>query len=191
MNIFEGSRRIAKITAALWTAGCFIYTFIGISPTVSASYEVSNFGSVPTLSQSCPDDAAVNYAPSYSNKTTNGTYVWVHLCFLPVDGFSGSKSSRLIPYKVDPVTNKLWGADKHSSEVAAYTDTVVKSFKLPESDFAEFDAKSRSAWWRDFFSTMGVLVGGLALLWGCTSAVGYVVRGFMGIPMKADSRNNE
>ena len=68
---------------------------------------------------------------------------------------------------------------------------MAKDFQLPESDFAEFDAKSRSIWWKDFFSTMGVLVAGLFLLWAFTSAVGYVVRGFMGIPMKADSRNDE
>lgn len=191
MNIFEGSRRIAIITALLWSGGCIFYTFIGSSPSVSATYEISNFGMPPTRAKSCPDEAAVEYTPSWNIKTPKGTYVSVTLCFLPVDGFSGAKSSRLIPYKVDPTTNKLWGAEKYSSEVSDYTKKVARNFQPPESDFAEFDAKSRSEWWKDFFSTMGVLVGGLVLLWGFTGAVGYVVRGFMGIPMKSDSRINE
>ena len=127
MNIFEGSRRIAIITSLLWAGGCIFYTFIGASPTVYSTYVISTFGATPSRSESCPDDAEVEFTPSWNNKTPKGTYVSVTLCFLPVNGFSGS-TQRLIPYKVDPTTNKLWGAEKHSSEVSAYTKKWQRTF---------------------------------------------------------------
>jgi hypothetical protein len=189
MNIFEGSRRIAKIVAAIWAAGCVIYA-VNNSPSVSAIYEISTVGNKPQLAEKCPEDAAREFSQSWQRSTVNGTGISLTLCFLAADGFTGSKSSKLIPYKIEPTTNEVWGNEKYSKDVTTYTKKVAENFEIPEADFAKFDAEARALWWKEFSTTMGVMIGGLASLLGFTWAVGYVVRGFMGIPSKSDTRSN-
>lgn len=191
MNIFEGSRRIAKIFAALWGAGCIIYAANNSPSSVSAVYEISIVDNTPKLTEKCPEDAAREFSASWQQSTAKGTGISLTLCFLAADGFTGSKSPKLIPYKIEPGTNKVWGNEKYSTDVTTYTKKVAENFKLPEADFAKFDAEARTLWWKEFFSTMGLMIGGLVSLFGFTWAVGYVVRGFMGIPSKSDTRNNE
>jgi hypothetical protein len=190
MNIFEGSRRIAKIVAALWSTGCVIYA-VNNHPSVSAVYEISIFDSKPKLAEKCPADAVREYLYSWQQSTPSGTGISLTLCFLAADGITGTNSQKLIPYKIEPTTNKVWANEKYSTEVTTYAKKVADNFKLPEADFAKFDAEARTVWWEDFFTIMGVMIGGLAFLFGFTWAVGYVVRGFMGIPNKSDTRSNQ
>lgn len=187
MNIFEGSRRIAKITAALWAVGCVLYASIN-SPTVYVTYEISSYGITPMLTENCPTDAAKEF-PSGWQTTDKGTSVSLTLCFWAIDGFTG-KSSRLIPYKIDEKTEKLWGNEKYSPDVVAYTRKVAETFKIPPADFPKIDAQHSSLWWKGFFETMGVMLAGIVFLFGFTWSIGYVARGFMGIPSKSDTRDN-
>jgi hypothetical protein len=70
----------------------------------------------------------------------------------------------------------------------AYTARVKESFSLPQADEEWIDRQ----WWFEYFKKFGVgalgAIGGLIFLWAFTWAVGWIVRGFAGIPRGVDKR---
>jgi hypothetical protein len=183
MNLFEGARRIAKIFAGLWVLGCIGYVFT-IEPHISTTYAVSAPNQTPRLMMAtCPDDAAIE--PSWDLKTKKGNAVYVALCFLPSLNFDDAKTP-LVPFIA--ADGKMYGSEKYSSGVAAYTKEVMKNFSIPIEDHAALDAQAREKWWAAFWIDMQFLVGGLIFIYGVTWCVGYVVRGFMRVPKGSDKK---
>lgn len=65
---------------------------------------------------------------------------------------------------------------------------VIETFVLPQTDWAFFDDQ----WWQELREHIQEsvlwLVGGLAFLWMFTWATGWIIRGFLGIPMGHDRK---
>lgn len=183
MNVFEGARRIVKILAGLWVLGCVGYAFT-INPYANVTYVVSAVHQPPSLMKtSCPDNAASE--TNWDFKTKKGNQVTVTLCFLPSLDFVGAKTP-LIPYVA--ADGKIYGNEKYSSGVMTYTKDVMKRFSLPSEDHDSLDTQARDKWWSALWVNVQVLVAGLIFIFGLAWCVGYVVRGFMGVPRGSDIR---
>ena len=66
---------------------------------------------------------------------------------------------------------------------------INSAFKIRKEDEARLNEK----WWESWRSTYGqglaIMIGGLVSLWFFSLAMGWIVRGFLGIPHGADSRS--
>jgi hypothetical protein len=94
----------------------------------------------------------------------------------------------LIPYAKSG-DGKYWlGHYKHARVIKDYKENVGQSFQLTEAVIAKATSMMRPAMlavWKDAFS---FLFGGLIVGWMLIAAVGWIVRGFMGIPQGKDAR---
>ena len=83
-----------------------------------------------------------------------------------------------------------WGAASYSSEVSAYEKQLEARFVLPPEDNNWVDQeKSRRYWenWKESLRNLGI---GLAIFAGIVWAIGWIVRGFMGVPRGLDRKPN-
>ena len=190
MNIFEGSRRILKMVYAL-SVIVFLGNVIDLifyqNAVVYATYTITNFGSAPILQTngSCPNDAAQQFG--IIRDTEKGTHVDISLCFLAVDDF-GADGEKLIPYKIDEVTGKLWGDEKYSKNVRTYTSKKMAGFNIPKYDFEKFDSMKKTRLLDGIFEYVEVMISVIVGIKIFSWFVGYIVRGFLGIPRKSDAK---
>jgi hypothetical protein len=84
--------------------------------------------------------------------------------------------------------NMLWGNEKYSTEVSNYTKRVASYFKLTKADEEWIDSKVWPARWEKIKVGALVIVGGVAFLWVFSWGVGWIVRGFAGIPTGHDRK---
>ena len=86
--------------------------------------------------------------------------------------------------------NKAWavgvGFDKYSTEVTSYTNKVTDSFNLSKADEEWADNEVWAARWDKIKDYVLYIVGGLAFIWMFSWIVGWIVRGFFGIPSGHD-----
>lgn len=182
MNIFEGSRRIALGIGGLAVIGTMIG--LGVNDSYAPiSYSISHpNSSFKRMTESCPSEAASHF---FTTKTPSGKDVDIALCLLAMS--FGSDERRLIPYKVDE-KNMVWGEARFSSEVRDYEKTLEKRFAIPTQDVEAVEKEIASSFWRQWREGSGYLAIGLlvyaCLVWG----IGWIVRGFMGIPMGMDKK---
>lgn len=80
----------------------------------------------------------------------------------------------------------LWGNEKYSTEVSNYTKRVASNFKLTKADEEWIDSKVWPARWEKIKEGALAIIGGLAFLWVFSWGVGWIVRGFAGIPTGHD-----
>lgn len=89
----------------------------------------------------------------------------------------------------------LWGHylkmdAKSSSEVSKYTVEAEKRFTVSAGDLERLEGLYSRALFNQWKLALQVLAGGLALGWGLTTATGWIVRGFLGIPRGQDARSD-
>jgi hypothetical protein len=185
INIFEGSRRIALLVAGLATLGTLV-ALVTNDPYVSIDYSIARpGGSFSRQSENCPSDAGKHY---FTTETRTGKRVSIDLCLLTMP--FGEKDKQLVPYKIDE-KGMVWGAASYSSEVSEYERQLEKRFVLSPEDnnFAEKEISQR--YWKDFKEGLLYLVIGLTIFGCFVWAVGWIVRGFLGIPRGMDRRPSE
>ena len=185
VNIFEGARRIAKLVAALWVIGYIVAAF-DLTSSVYVTYQIDDPEKVPMRAESdC--NYSVDVTKRLDLTTSKGTDVSLTLCFKHRVFDNGAK---LIPYLYDK-DKVLWGGEEYSTEVSNYTQSVASNFKLSKSDEEWIDAQ----WWFQRLKELGlyvlIVIGGLLFLWTFTWVVGWIVRGFKGIPQGQDQRENK
>lgn len=78
MNIFEGFRRMAKITAGCWVIG-FGIAALNVSPVVRVTYTIAGPTRPPTLATECPDGSKASLVERSTKKQAQ---VAVTACFL-------------------------------------------------------------------------------------------------------------
>lgn len=181
INIFEGARRIALLGAGLATIGTLIAIVIH-EPFVSASYSIEHpNGEFVRTYQSCPSDAAQHY---FTSKTSSGKTVSINLCLLPLSFENGEQ---LVPYKIDE-KNMVWGAKSYSNEVSAYEKELESRFRIPASDEDSITKEISQSYRENMLSSLGYLFAGLVLFGGFVWSIGWIIRGFLGIPRGMDKR---
>jgi hypothetical protein len=177
-NIFEGARRIALLIGGVAVAGT-LFALITYDPYVSVQYSIANpNGAFVRMQESCPSDAGRHF---FSTKTSMGESVSIDLCLLAM----GSNNERLIPFKVDE-QGRIWGAAIYSSEVSDYERKLEGRFKLPAGDEEALKKEISQGYRENWLSGLGYLVAGLSIFAGVAWAIGWIVRGFLGIPSGMD-----
>lgn len=185
VNAFEGARRIGMLIAAIWTIGWIVAAFFFSEPYISVNYTISWPNELPKRSDpSCTfGDNEIEYV---TVQTAKGTEAHVRLCFLAQPSNDGRK---LIFYAVDPSNPKLFiGNARHSTEVQDYAKRVKNGFVLPKADEPWIDQQL----WPERLKILGQgalgAIGGLLFLWCFSWAIGWIVRGFLGIPRGKDRK---
>lgn len=182
VNIFEGARRIALLIAGVTTIGTVI-GLIAYDPYMPVTYSIDHPSSpFVRMEDSCPPDAGNHY---FEAETSAGKKVSVSLCLLAMP--FGKNSDRLIPYKVDE-QGMIWGAPSYSREVSAYERELEKRFKIPLSDEDQIAKEISRRYRKNMAEGFGYLVAGLAVFGGVVWAIGWIMRGFLGIPRGMDKR---
>lgn len=184
MNIFEGARRIAIVIGALGAFGGFAAA-LQQEPELYYAYRIPFYGASATKIN--PD-----YCKEFSNdgykslgySSEDGSKFTVALCFSAARANNGEM---LIPYA--ELNGQILMGAKYSAPVEKYMDAYVASnFKLNQADFDKAKAEYASQRIRKKAYTSGAVVGGLIIYWLIISAIGWIIRGFLGIPNGSDRR---
>ncbi|HIE3891671.1 TPA: hypothetical protein ACXNG6_000164 [Stenotrophomonas maltophilia] len=187
INIFEGSRRIAMILAAL-AAVVTISLLVTNKPYVTANYMVSVPGQKPVWTEkSCQtDSSAMEFLDA---ETLSGKKVYVSLCLHSREFSSpdGGETRMFVPYMIDANGN-MWGNEKYSPEVRAYAERLGKEFKFGPDDSRLADGKYSQQRYKEMGMGALMLIISLLLFWVGVYAIGWIVRGFAGIPRGQDFR---
>jgi hypothetical protein len=185
INMFEGSRRIAKLIGVMIVL-VTLYSAIFDSHTVQGTleYEVATVSApLSETSRPCGIDDAEKYTNLISPK---GVPVRVTICFRAA---LFKNSDWLIPYKIEGST--MYGNERYSPEVESYMDKIVASSTIPKGDIKKFDEFLffKKAW--EIAKPIGI--GGIWLVcfYFAVIVIGWVVRGFLGIPTGSDERASE
>ena len=182
INIFEGARRISLLSAGVATIVTVIALFT-YEPYLPITYSIAHpTGRFMRLEDSCPSDAGKHY---FTTKTSTGKKVSIDLCLLAMS--FGKSGDRLIPYKVDE-KEMIWGAAPYSSEISAYERKLEERFKIPLGDEEQIAKEISRLHRENMMEGFGYLVAGLAIFGVVVWAIGWVMRGFLGIPHGMDKR---
>ena len=184
-NIFEGGRRVALLVGGIVVVGTLIALALN-DPYVSAEYSITRpNGEFVRIQESCPSDAARHF---FTSKTSTKNGISIDLCILAMS-FS-ENSNRLIPYKIDE-KGMIWGASTYSDEIQEYRRKLEGQFKLSSNDEdvlkKEISQRNRENW----ISSLGYLIAGLAVFACVVWAIGWIVRGFLGVPRGMDNDQSE
>jgi len=181
MNIFEGSRRIAYFIGFMAIIGTLIYAF-NFEPYVQIKYSISApKAKLEKNDLECPSSGDQSY---FYRTTESGVPYTVNLCLLPIE--FGQEKQLLIPYKIE--NDSIWGAAHYSSEVNAYRKNIENSFVLPLDDRVWIEKRSSNLYWKNWGTSIFSLILGLIAFFGFTWVLGWILRGFLGIPRGMDKK---
>ncbi len=184
MNIFEGSRRIAYLAGGLAAAVTLIYSATYV-PYISIDYSISHpRAAFQRMNGQCPIEAVRAF---FTTTSESGSSVRIHICLLRME--IGKDKEQLVPYKIDE-KNVTSGATFNSSEVSAYREQLEKRFVLPPEDNNWIEKEKARRYWENWKESLQILGIGLAIFAGTVWAIGWIVRGFMGIPRGMDRKPN-
>lgn len=182
MNIFEGARRIAIIIAAVSVVGA-IAASLTRDPYVEISYEVPFYGFDPVKVDGCEyssEDALI----SERRKTPSGISYHVEICFKAARADDGRM---LVPY-VRQGESFLMN-EKYSEDVSSYTRSIIGKFNRGAEEWQEAKAEKSRVFWSGLMSMAVGIIASLAAFWIFVWAIGWIVRGFMGIPRGQDKNS--
>ena len=206
MNIFEGARRIAKLTAALIVVGFVVTFFQDYFPPVSVSYVIAGATKQPVRVEQCENNDA---SQSKEIIAKSGATVNVNLCFRSTkigteearrEGYSDAEIAEyfLAESSDKPLTYDEWvaaGKPKAPFVPKGFVleknppyklDAFIAAFQIPEADEGYIKRivwlqKAQSAG-LEFLKMLATLAGFWMFVW----TIGWIVRGFKGIPQGKD-----
>lgn len=179
VNIFEGARRISLLIGALWIVGWCAHAIFS-EPYTTLTYAVLSPGR-QVVAEECPSNASTKYL---EREAPGGKTVTVQLCFFTIESVSGET---LLPYAYTG-DGKVWNGSLYSTEVQQYINSVASKFQLTPEGIEAFEAIQRKALLEQWGVAALFLFGGLVVGWAVVAAIGWIVRGFMGIPRGQDMR---
>lgn len=181
LNVFEGARRIALLVAVAWVLGWVAYAIFS-EPSVRLRYVVDWPGRAPVLTEECANADATEYLSRSTNDVPNLSVI---LCFKAHPADNGEM---LIPYAPTDEPGRFWMEAKYASKVWQYTRSAAPQFQLgPDGYAAAGKARDKAIsdqWW----SSAKFILFGVVGWWVLVSVVGWIVRGFLGIPRGKDHR---
>lgn len=160
-------------------------------PYVTANYMVSVPGQKPVWTEkSCQTDSSA--MEFFDAETLSGKKVYVSLCLhsREFSSPSGDEKRMFVPYMIDDKGN-MWGNEKHSPEVMAYAQRLAKEFTFGPDDSRLADGKYSEQRYKEMGMGALVLVISLLVFWAGVYAIGWIVRGFAGIPRGQDFRTHD
>ncbi|WP_168847494.1 hypothetical protein [Sphingomonas sp. S2M10] len=186
INWFEGGRRITRLGQILLVLFASAVLLISL-PHPTLTLETASPSDPWKLSKT-----ACNYG-SDASATTYGVNVGstltdVELCFRSSKAEDGRS---LVPFAAADKDN--WYVDEpYSSAVSAYTEKRKQSFAFPPTLEKEASSSVKAQWWHDFWHqfkafALSVLIG-VGILQALSWVIGWIVRGFLGIPAGKDRK---
>lgn len=184
MNIFEGSRRIALIVAAGWLVFCGAVAKDG-PDTAQITYQ-KDWPNTDLKARPATDYCGYPNAEGRVDMTEGGEVVArLSVCFKAQTSMGGTV---LVPYALAPDGKVFLMQTNTSPEVRSYaereTARAVRSGKFNNEAKEAKRAKLFSFWW----GMAKLAGGGLLAIWIATAVIGWVVRGFAGIPRGQDRK---
>ena len=181
INIFEGARRIALLlggTAAFGTA----LVAINKDSYYRATYALAAPDApIRKTDGSCSSNGHTIY---FDHKISSGKEIGVSVCLEPMT-FKNKEEVELIPYKTDS-GGITWGARPYTPEISTYEKQVKKRFAMTATDEEAAIKEASKKWRSEFAEAMGYLIVGLTIFAAFVWGVGWIVRGFLGIPRGMD-----
>jgi len=180
MNVFEGARRIAFLVKVVWVM-CVAAVAYSIPPAVTVKFVTTDpRGGFAMTEAEC--DLRTDAVEWVTRWIDSDRWVTAELCFKAQDFASSDRP--LVPYKID--RDGSWGNSPHSRQVAEYTDARAERFTLTAANSdaarAAWDAaRSRHLWYAVLFA-----IGGWVAISLAQAVIGWIVRGFVGIPLGHD-----
>jgi len=186
INIFEGSRRIRLLLQILWAVGALSINWNN-NPSIWVTYQTYGpdypFIKADESSSSCESN---DRRESLDTKTKSGTSVYVTLCYRAQEF---TNSQMLVPYKTDANDKgKVWGNSAYSSDVEKYVEHRKRLFKIPPTDEQWIDELGKKKVIENIKDGVGYAALGFGFIWLIGTVIGWIVRGFMGIPRGLDTR---
>lgn len=185
INIFEGARRVAFLVsgiAVLVAAGMAFNT----EPYIVTDFRITGPGETPVATSMDCDFSSPEL--SFEATTPKGRKTWVNVCLvadqLAMDDGTTQGFVRL-PDGADGKPSWAYGT---SPLIEPYKKSVQASFRLPRADGIKadqrFEAKLREGW-VDIAKGLAIT---MLVFWLGVAAIGWIVRGFAGIPRGKDAR---
>ncbi len=185
LNIFEGARRIAFVLG-IGTALTTVLISYNSDPYYRIKYSLAS-PNAPFIKtdKECTDIGRTLY---FEHQTSSGKEIKVAVC-LETMSFKSKNNEpiELIPYKTDS-QGTTWGAEKYSTEVSTYEKQVKKRFTLSAAEEKSALSARHIAWRKEFIEAISYLMAGLAIYAALVWVIGWIIRGFLGIPRGMDRR---
>jgi hypothetical protein len=183
VNLFEGSRRIALFVKVVWVLGVVAFLYAD-GPSVRLNFETAGPDSPFTMVQG--DDCRIGSdASEYFTRRVGGNTLSIQLCFRA----HSFEQQRLVPYKVENGT--VWGNERYSTAVTEYTKGRAEAFRLTPDQQEAAIAETKKQTQRQVVLAIQFAIGGWVVLSALQYVIGWIVRGFMGIPHGQDHRASQ
>ncbi len=179
LNVFAGFRRLAALLALLWAGGVIFYSLAN-APAAEIYYRVDNPQRAAYRVRSSHCGASDRREYDYDRETPHGTDYDLQVCFKA----HPFEHRVLIPYKIE--NGRLLSGEPWSSEVTTYVSARTADIALTPADEKDIDAQRSPLGWaiaRDILRWIAVGLFGIAIL---SIVIGWIVRGFLGIPAGQD-----
>jgi hypothetical protein len=186
INIFEGARRVTKLIAVIWVLGMSFYAFTEKSY-ISAYFRVDLPDALPirmTEQEACDQTDVKKYLSS--QHTSKGSDVSVTICFKPYIKIDDELPPGAKFIDEEPAKPQQAQQPGLSFEEWKAQKEIMANFKLSKADEEWVDGVAWSKRLEKIKTSATVTIGGLAFLWIFSWCVGWVVRGFAGIPTGQD-----
>ncbi len=205
INVFEGARRIAKLVAGLWIVGVSAFTLFQSNPYITVTYTASSPNGPLVLSDP-PCLYGDTVREDFTVKTKKGTEAHATACYLPPK-LQHEETSRVEVRDITKLSDdELMALDRQArlrttlpagfvldEELEELQELrllalrkAIHSFVLSPADESQIESRWWRERWRQILEVALWLVAGLACLWGLTWTIGWIVRGFLGIPRGKD-----
>lgn len=180
MNLFKGARRLSLVVAACGVGYGLIDAY-DRRTYLQIGYLVTPAGKQLVNSYDCPSDSDGIHRQHY--RTDKGNEFEARICF-PGNAVTGGKSSFSIPGDKSSTAYSLYSSEGEEA-MRAY---VKRHFRLSAEDLAHTDrafTAQRAAEVSDKLQTLLVFI---ALYIVGTTALGWILRGFLEIPYGSDRK---
>ncbi|HEL5400331.1 TPA: hypothetical protein UOJ25_000409 [Stenotrophomonas maltophilia] len=186
INIFEGARRLALLVSLLAVVGA-VALGASVSQYTTGNYRLYAPGDKLIATPESCDEPGSRLA-MLDAATPKGRAVSISLCLVSM-AFAQPDGTilNLVPYHRE-ANGTYWGGEPYSQEVQGYVERLNSEFLLPPDEGNKLDLqyeKRRNSEWKSIAIGLALF---LAVFWIGVVAVGWIVRGFAGIPRGKDSR---
>lgn len=194
INVFEGARRISKLVAIILIIGWIVGAFNHSPPPVHVTYRITGAEKLPVkMAEECPPNSMIKHIDM---ETKSGTKVLVKLCrekseiaeLLALAEYLEKEDIELAERALDRIQNIFKNKNPDLTEIAQLEAALVKADAADNTDEAWIDARGRSLFLEYYGKIALWAISSLFLLWAFTWVIGWIVRGFMGIPRGQDKK---
>lgn len=201
-NVFEGCRRITNLFLAIWAIGCILVSystdttlylqFNKYHPDYEFSIHYVKDATFLPLRKEMFDDYAVECDVSTNDlsahryiSSINGHLISATLCFVAME-FGEEDKTMLIPHLIKD--GMVYGNTKYSDDVQKYVKSQESNFSIPNDEEKRIDEIYLNKRIEHYKTALKFLLGGLFVIWLLSTVIGWIARGFMGVPLGEDHR---